>query len=113
MAPSTASREAGKMQTLPQFQTEDKDLSLLQNKWASILNPMLRKTILDGVQLSNIALVSGNNLISTGLGRKYQGYFLTGMRTAFAQLYEVPSTNPALNLTLNSNGSTTVDIWVY
>lgn len=101
------------MQLLPQFQNDDKDLQLMQTKWSSVLNPVLRNPLLYGVQLTDIPLVSGNNIINTTLGRKYQGYLITGMRTGFAQVYEVTSNNPTLNLTLNSNATSTIDLYVF
>lgn len=98
---------------LTYFQSTIQPLQLLQTQWKSQIDPVLSNTIVNGHQLTGVPLVSGNNTINTHLGQKYQGYFITGMRGAFAQVFEVVTGNTALTLTLNSSGTTTVDIWVY
>lgn len=85
----------------------------MQTYWSGQLNPVLKNTIVNGIQLSNIILAAGDNVINTKLQRKYQGYFLTGMRTAFSQVFEVPTGDTSLTLTLNSSVPTVVDIWIY
>ncbi len=98
---------------LPIFITQNKDIQLLQNVWSSQINPILNIPLLHGVQLKDINLTTGNNTINHLLGRQYQGYLVTSMRNAYANLYAVPNNLPNLNLVLNSSGSTQVDIWVF
>ena len=98
---------------LPIFQTANKDLSMMETRWAAELNPLLALPINKGLLLTNIKLSTGDNTINTTLGRKYRGYIITGMRDAFVQIYEIPNNNPDLHLVLNSSGSATVDLWVF
>ena len=85
----------------------------MQTKWASEINPVLGTPLLAGTQLKGIVLVIGDNQISTKLSRPYQGWIITGMRTAFTQLFEKPSTQPGLTLILNSTAVAVIDLWVY
>lgn len=102
------------MQTLPQITTSNQDMQLMQTKWASIINPVLKNTILDGVQLNNIVIAPGNNTINTTLGHPYQGWIVTDMQGAAVNLYSIPQANPSLNqLVLNSSNSATISLWVY
>ncbi len=101
------------MPILPQFQTDDKDFQLMQNKWGSILNALLRNPLVNGVQLTDLSLLMGDNVINTKLGKRYQGYIITGMRDAYAEIYEVPSVNESINITLNASAATTIDLYVF
>lgn len=98
---------------LPQMVSLDRDLQLMQTRWRSILNPVLNNPFINGTQLNDISLVSGNNVLNTKLGKAYQGWIITSMRNAFAQIYEVSSTDPTINLTLNASAPTLVDIYVF
>jgi hypothetical protein len=69
--------------------------------------------MLSGRPINNITVSSGNNVINHGLGHQLQGYFVTSMSTAFAQLYLVPSTNPTLQMTLHSNTTAVINLWVW
>ena len=100
--------------SLPIFQTILKDLSLMQTKWASIINPILAAPIVNGLLLNNVSLVSGDNTINHRLGRKLQGWIVVG-KNANANIYDKQSTNtmPELTLVLNSSGTLTVNLWVF
>lgn len=100
------------MNTLPYFQTQGKDLSLMQTVWRSILNPLLGIPFLSGVQLSNISLVSSSpNVINTTLQRMQQGWFITDI-TGSATLYRSAPFN-SLTLTLTASAPCTVSLWVF
>lgn len=65
---------------LTQFQGGDIPFQLLQNSWASEIDPILKNPLLRGVFQKDISLVYGTNKISTLLGRNYLGYLITGLR---------------------------------
>lgn len=98
---------------LPLFQTQIRELSLLQTKWKGELDPKLANPISNGIFLNSIALISGDNTINHLLSRNLQGYIITSMSGAFAQIYSVPSQMPDKTLILNANGPTTVTLYVF
>jgi hypothetical protein len=99
---------------LPIFKSEDKDLMLLQTKWASQINPVLSQPILNGSILFGVSLVTGNNVINHKLGRNLIGWILVGNNSSVS-IYDKQSTNPNINQTLilNSSGTATVNILVF
>lgn len=99
---------------LPVFQTSDRDLMMLQTKWASILNPMIANPFTDGNLLQNVSLASGTNKVNHLLGRNLRGWVIVRNRAA-ATFYDTQDTNqsPALTLSIVSSGATTCDIWVF
>lgn len=101
--------------SLPIFTVEDKDLSMLQTRWATELNPLLLNPILQGTQLKRVLLSTGANVINHKLGRKLQGWIITRWIGASAGVYDTQDTNsmPQLTLELNSSGNVSVDIYVY
>jgi hypothetical protein len=88
-------------------------LSQMQTRWASILNPVIATPIVNGLQLSNVKLTSGTNVLNHTLARVMQGWFLVDNETT-ATVYR-PSTAPFndLTLTLVASGATTISLWVY
>lgn len=98
---------------LPIFQTTDKDLSLLQTKWASQLNPLLSSPLSNGRIINSIALQSGANTINHGLGRPLQGWIVTRLN-ANESIWEASlSDNPSLTLLLNTSGACTASLYVF
>lgn len=100
--------------TLPIYQTQSKDLLLLQTNWSSQINPVLNLPINQGLLLKDISIVSGNNTISHKLGRKLQGWFLVRQRGP-ALIYDEQDSNlyPDLTLILNSSANVTIDLFVF
>lgn len=99
---------------LPQFQTDDKALSLMQNAWATALNPLLSQPLNSGVLLSNVSLGSGSNTINHRLGRKLSGWIITRIRAA-SVIYDTQDLNsqPSKTLILNSSAPVVVDLLVF
>jgi hypothetical protein len=99
---------------LPQFKTDDQDLSLMQNRWASILNPLLSNPSLNSSILKNVSLSTGSNIIPHRLGRVLQGWRIVRQR-ASASIYDNQDNNqmPQFNLTLVSSAPVTVDLEVF
>lgn len=98
---------------LPLIKSTIKELQSLITQWKGILDPALANPLLTANQLDGIILSSGSNTINHKLGRTPQGYIITGMSQAFAQIYSSPSSNPTLTLVLNSSGSTVINLMVY
>lgn len=98
------------MVTLPQQLSLDQ----MQNKWAAIINPILRAPIANGLLLTNVALSNGTTIVNHKLGRKLQGYIIVGINGA-AQVYDNQATNqmPELTLSLTSNAAVTCSLWVF
>lgn len=102
------------MANLPIFQTGDQNLTLIQNKWSSILNPVLSNPGLNSSILSNVQLTTGTNTINHLLGRKLQGWRLVRIRGPVS-VYDDQDSNVQNNLTLIliSNASCSVDLEVF
>ena len=100
--------------SLPIFQSDSKEMSMLQTQWASQLNPVLTNPFLQGRVLKSVVLASGANVVNHGLGRKLQGWVPVRLR-ASATLYDTQDTNtsPALTLNLTASAAVTVDIYVF
>lgn len=90
------------------------DLSLMQTKWAAILNPLLSNPSLNSIILEKIVLISGTSTINHGLGRKLQGWRIIRINAA-ATIYDQQDTNTMQDLTLIlvSNALVTVSIEVF
>lgn len=102
------------MAQLPQFQNDDKDFQLMQNKWAAIINPVLGNPLNSSVILKNVRLASGLNTIDHLLQRPLQGWFVV-RQTAAASIYDLQDNNqsPQLTLKLNSSAACTVSLVVF
>jgi hypothetical protein len=100
--------------SLPYFQTNLKELNLLQTKWKAEIDPVLAQPLLGGNVLQAISLTAGANVINHKLGRKLQGWTITRQR-ADANIYDTQDANqtPALTLQLTSNNPVVVDILVF
>lgn len=84
------------------------------NKWASILNPIVGNPANNSLILKNQSLVTGANVINHKLGRKLQGWKLVRIRSA-ANIYDNQDFNqmPQLTLYLVSDADVVVDIEVF
>lgn len=99
--------------SLPIFQTSDKDLNMMQTRWATEINPILGNPLNSASLLKNITLTTGNNTINHLRGVPLNGYIVAGMRGGFSQIYNVVSTMPSLTLILNSSAAVTIDLLVF
>ena len=100
---------------LPIFQTNVRELSMLQTQWSQNINPVLSNPLLNGNMLTNVALKTGINQINHLLDRKPQGWVITRMIDGFVQVYDTQNSNqmPTKTLTLMSSGNGTIDLLVY
>jgi hypothetical protein len=83
---------------------------MAQNKWASILNPVLKNPATSPLLLKNVVLVSGTNSVNHRLGQALQGWYPVRFHGNYAQLFDTQDTNQTPDLTLNINASTSVTI---
>ena len=99
---------------LPQFQSDDVTMQLLQNKWAAILNPIIANPATNASILKNVQLLTGLNTIPHLLGKELQGWVVVRQRAA-ANIYDTQDTNqmPRLTLLLNASAPVTVDLMVF
>lgn len=88
-----------------------KSLDLLQNQWKSILDPVVANPIVQGLQLSSIALTTSATTVPHTLGRVQQGWFITDYSAA-ATVFRTGSFNTT-NMVLTASAPVTVAIWVY
>lgn len=96
---------------LPLQQTDDKDLSLLQTKWKSQIDPVLANPMTDMSILKNVNLIAGSTVINHLLGRNQQGWVVIDIQ-APATIYRSAQFNN-LTLTLTSSAAVTVSIGVF
>jgi hypothetical protein len=89
-------------------------LEQLQSRWKSEIDPVLANLLVQGRILQNVPLVTGDNTINHGLGRKLIGWVLVD-KSATADIYSKQSTNPSpqLSLILSSPAPATVSLWVF
>lgn len=97
---------------LPIFKDKNGVLMLMQTKWASLIEPLLSKPVINGIMLPDLNLVSGDNVINHRLQRNLQGYLVTAQNAA-AQFYQKTSTMPELTLVLNSSATVKVSLYVF
>ena len=100
--------------SLPNFQTQDKDLSLLQSSWGQVLNKLLELPTTKGILIKNVPLAVGANTVNHMLGRKLQGWQIVRQRAA-SSIFDTQDTNMSQNLTLvlNSSAAVSVDLYVF
>lgn len=99
---------------LPIFKTPDRILSQLQTQWAKLINPVVNNPTSNSLILSNVLLVSGDNVIDHKLGRELIGWEVVRIRSA-ASLYDTQDTNqyPELTLALHASAPVSVDLLVF
>ena len=99
---------------LPQFNTKDRILAMLQSQWASSIDPVITNPLVQGQLLPNITVATGSNTIDHKLSRKLQGYMVV-MQSAPATFYDTQATNPmpAQTLQLVSSGPAVISLWVF
>lgn len=102
------------MPVLPQFQDDDHTLKLMQNRWASILDPLLNRPGNQSILITDVVLATGDNVINHLLGRKLRGWIVI-LKSANVDIYDKQSTNQMTDktLVLNSSGAATISLEVF
>lgn len=98
---------------LPNFQTDDNGLQLLQDRWAAIIDPVLKLPQNSSVILKNVVLSSSAEINHT-LGRPLQGWQIIRQRGK-ADIFDRQETNtlPDKTLLLSASSGISVDILVF
>lgn len=94
--------------------TKSLDLNKLQDNLTEVWNSIVKNTLLDSAQLTNISLKSGQiNKIAHGLGRPLVKWTLIDIQQA-AQVYSAQASNksPELYLYLQCTADCTVSLEV-
>lgn len=82
-----------------------------QTRWKSQLDPILSSPLNRGVQLKNIILLTGDNVINHLLGSTPVGWYLTDIQGP-STVYRNAAFNP-LTLTLNASAPVIVSLQVF
>lgn len=100
-----------KSSKLPQIQDKNQNFQLLQNKWSSILNPLIANPLSSALILDNVQLVTGFNIVPHKLGRVPQGWFITDIDAAVGVFRAKPFNPDTISLT--TNGACTISLAIY
>jgi hypothetical protein len=104
------------MPQLPQFQSSDQNFQLMQNRWGSILNPIVTRSQNQSIILKKIQLfaASNPNIINHLLQQPLQGWKIVRQRAA-ASIYDSQDTNssPQLTLYLQTSADVLIDLEVF
>lgn len=95
------------MASLPQ----QLDLNQMQNKWATVLEPVIANPLNKGLLLKNVSLINGVTTINHLLGRQMQGWQISDINGA-ATIYRSAPLN-GLTLALTSSAAVTVNLYVF
>jgi len=95
------------------YKDDNQNFMLMQSKWASVLNPIIKNPSIQSIILKNVQLSSGDNTINHMLNRTLTGWRIIRIRSA-ATIYDKQDTNahPDVTLVLNSSASVSVDLEV-
>jgi hypothetical protein len=86
------------------------EMRRLQTDIENAIAETIKSPLLNGRQLDNISLTSGDNKIEHKLARKIRGYIVSKKSNA-ATIYN--SSDDEKFLTLNTSANVTVSLWVY
>jgi hypothetical protein len=100
--------------SLSKWQTADRSFRMMQDSWASVLDPVISIPLNHGIILENVGLSSGFNAVNHKLSRDLQGWFIVRQRGP-ASIYDLQNGNPMPNktLSLQSSASVSVDLFVF
>lgn len=98
------------MKNLAIFQTQNKDMLLLQTSWSASINPVLKNPIANGI-LIETPLINGSNIINHRLGRKPQGYIIVDQDALASFFRSAPFSE--LTLALDSSANVTVRLYIF
>lgn len=98
------------MAQLPQKLTLDQ----MQQRWASILNPIIGNPVTSPIVLKSVALINGTTTVNHLLGQPLQGWKVIRQRAA-ASIHDNQDSNqtPQLTLILISTAAVVVDLEVF
>lgn len=85
--------------SLPNFQNGPNSFDLMQDKWSSILDPIIDNPANKSTLLPSIKLVTGNNTVNHLLSRKLQGWSIVRIDAA-STIYDSQTSNSTQDKTL-------------
>jgi hypothetical protein len=99
---------------LARINSPDRVLNMIQDNVASVLDAVASKEVVNGV-LVDVDLVVGDNQVSHGLGRPWQGWHIADQTsaTATATIYRSGDPRPDRVLQLFTNIACTVKLWIF
>lgn len=89
------------------------NLSMMQDQWASQIDPVLTNLLVNGQLLTNQTLSVGTTAINHKLGRKPLGWFLVAQMGPATVYQAATQPLPNLALSLVSDTAITTSIWVF
>ena len=94
--------------------TTDSDVRELQYRLSTVLRPVTKNPVLDGILLEDIVLGTSSTDVPHKLGRAARGYIPVKMN-ASANVYDEESSNSNKEnfLKLKASASVTVNLWVF
>lgn len=97
---------------LPSYQGGDQPFQLMQSTWSAQINPVLANPIVNGLQIDSVTISSGSpTVINHLLSRMQQGWMVVD-QNAPAKIARIAPLN-SKTLTLSSDASVTISLWVY
>lgn len=102
------------MKQFPSIQTDDRNVSLIQDFLTGAVNPLLALPLSNSNFLQGIHLTTGLNTINHGLGRTLQGWIISRL-DANVTIYDDQDSNsmPTKTLDLIASGACTVSLNVF
>lgn len=100
---------------IPSLNTADRTFNQLQGYLQSTLQPLIKSPLANVLLIQSVTLQIGVNSINHGLPQKLTGWFITRMRTVYAQIQDLQDSNPNADTTLllTSNVQVIVDLAVF
>ncbi len=100
--------------SLPQLQSDNRVLQMMQSQWASQIDPVLTNPLVNGRLIMNVSLSAGDNTINTLLSRKLVGWMIVG-QSASSSIFDKQASNQMSDKTLilNSSAPCLVNIWAF
>ena len=96
---------------LPLQQTNDRDLSLLQTRWKSILDAVLANPTTNMLIIPKVVLKIGTNVINHKLSQMQQGWTILDINGASSIYRNAPFNNTTLSL--SSSASVVINLGVF
>lgn len=100
------------MRQADRLQVADEDLRKVQDRILSVLNPLAKVPILDGVLVTGVSVSATAVDVAHGLQRLPLGYIVVGL-SADARVWETRANRSATRITLTASAAATVDLWVF
>lgn len=101
----------GRMKQIPRVQSENKDISQLQQNILAGINSILANPLVNGSLVLNKSLSVGNNSIAHGLGRQAQGRAIV-YQSSQSDIYDYQVPDDSF-FYFNSSAETTISLYVF